>query len=114
MHVRAAARDAVECVRDQVDLENRMERAPIAMVAAAAGVGYVLGGGLFTPFTARVLGLGLRVGLRLVVMPLLAERLVGFAQGDVAPETPVGTHARKSRSSNGNGKHRGLRDELKE
>ena len=43
------ARGAVTDLSDTLDLKGRVERNPYGMVAAALGVGYVLGGGLFTP-----------------------------------------------------------------
>ena len=44
-----------------MDLPGRVDRHPYGMVAAALGAGYVLGGGLFTPTTARLLRLGFKV-----------------------------------------------------
>jgi len=44
------------------------------------GAGYVLGGGLFTPLTERLVKTVLRVGLRFVVMPVLEREIVGAAQ----------------------------------
>jgi predicted lysophospholipase L1 biosynthesis ABC-type transport system permease subunit len=72
------ALDAV--VGAKAGVERRLERSPYGTVAAALGIGYVLGGGVFSPLTARALGLGLRLGLRLVVLPILTEQLVGFVQ----------------------------------
>ena len=40
----------------------------------AVGVGFVLGGGLFTRLTATIVGAGLRVGL-MAALPLLKEEL---------------------------------------
>jgi hypothetical protein len=54
-----------------VDLRGRVQRHPIAMVAAAAGVGYVLGGGLFSPTTGRLL----KLGLRLAIIPFVKNQL---------------------------------------
>ncbi len=83
-----ATRDAVARVKEQVDLEGRVERSPYGTVAIALGVGYVLGGGLFSPLTGRTLSLGLRLGLRLVVLPIVAEQLLGFAGSVVAGDAP--------------------------
>lgn len=57
-----------------IDLRGRVQRNPIGMVAAALGVGYVLGGGLFSPFTGRLV----RYGLRLAVIPLVKSQLSGI------------------------------------
>lgn len=54
-----------------IDLKGRVQRNPIAMVAAAAGVGYVIGGGLFSPVTARLL----KVGVRLALIPFIKSQL---------------------------------------
>jgi hypothetical protein len=51
------------------------------MVLAALGVGYVLGGGLFSPFTGRVLS----IGLRLAVIPLVKSQLAAMAGAAAQP-----------------------------
>jgi hypothetical protein len=38
-------------------------------------MGYVLGGGLFTPLTSRIVALGLRIGIRLAVLPMLKDEI---------------------------------------
>lgn len=71
--------DASSAVRDlgqTLDLRGRVERNPYGMVAAALGVGYVLGGGLFTPLTARII----RLGVRLAALPLVKDELMGMAE----------------------------------
>jgi hypothetical protein len=40
------------------------------MVAAAAGLGFVLGGGLFRPLAARIF----RTGVRLAILPLVRHQ----------------------------------------
>lgn len=48
---------------DLVGSASRLVREkPLAAAAVVFGVGYVLGGGLFSRFTGRLLGVGLRVG----------------------------------------------------
>jgi hypothetical protein len=54
-----------------IDLRGRVERNPLGMVLAAVGVGYVLGGGLFSPLTGRLV----RVGIRLALIPLVKSQL---------------------------------------
>ena len=44
------------------------------MVAGALAVGFVMGGGLFTRLTARIAGVGLRMGLA-AAWPLLQQEL---------------------------------------
>src|SRR4051812_5214327 len=50
--------------------EREMRDRPWRTSAMALGAGYLLGGGLFSPLTARLLALGVRVGLRVGVTPL--------------------------------------------
>jgi hypothetical protein len=64
-----------------IDLRGRVERNPIGMVLAAAGVGYVLGGGLFSPLTARLV----RYGLRLAIIPLVKSQIEALAGAGPAP-----------------------------
>jgi hypothetical protein len=44
------------------------------------GVGYVLGGGLFSRLTARIVGTGLRIGLRTALLPFVTEGLLVLGQ----------------------------------
>ena len=57
-----------------LDIEGRLQRNPYGMVAGALAVGFVLGGGLFTRLTARIAGVGLRMGLA-AAWPLLQQEL---------------------------------------
>ncbi|MDY7225142.1 hypothetical protein [Hyalangium rubrum] len=70
------ARSAVSDLGQTLDIKGRVDRHPYGMVAAALGVGYVLGGGLFTPLTARIL----RLGVRLAALPFVKDELVGMAE----------------------------------
>lgn len=76
-----AFKDAVSSratdISQSIDLRGRVQRNPIAMVAAAAGIGYLLGGGLFSPMTARLV----RYGLRLAIIPLVKSQLSGIIGG---------------------------------
>ena len=78
------------------EVRRRVRRHPYAMVAAALGVGYVLGGGLFSRTTARFLG----VAGRVAALPLIRSELVGLAEAmlsgsadseDDARHTPQGS-----------------------
>lgn len=69
-------RATVDELRRTVDLKGRVDRHPYGMVAAALGVGYVLGGGLFTGLTARVI----RLGLRVAALPVVKEELLSMAE----------------------------------
>jgi hypothetical protein len=68
-------RDTVNELKERLDIDGRVARNPYGMMAAALGVGYVLGGGLFSPLTARLVGLGMRMGLRLAAIPFLENEL---------------------------------------
>jgi hypothetical protein len=68
-------RETVNDIKERLDIDGRVARNPYGMIAAALGVGYVLGGGLFSPLTARLVGLGMRMGLRLAAIPFLENEL---------------------------------------
>ena len=70
------ARGAVTDLNATLDLKGRVDRNPYMMLAAAFGVGYVLGGGLFTRTTARVI----RLGVRLAALPMVKDELLGMAE----------------------------------
>lgn len=48
---------------------------PFRTVGIAAGAGFVLGGGLFTPLSFRTLRSGIHLALRLAVLPALTRGL---------------------------------------
>lgn len=74
-------------------VQARVEKHPYGMLAAAFGVGYVIGGGLFTPTTGRILGLG----ARLVGVPMVRNALLDLA------EAAVDGLLQKSAADSGNG-----------
>lgn len=74
------ARGAVDDLSQTLDFRNRVQKHPYLMLAAAAGVGYILGGGLFTTLTARLL----RVGIRLAAIPFVKDELANIAEGAFA------------------------------
>lgn len=84
------ARSAVSGLSETLDLKGRVDRNPYGMVLAAVGVGYVLGGGLFTPLTARIL----KLGVRLAALPFVKDELISMAesalQGYQAGQSSVG------------------------
>jgi len=78
-----------EALRDEglpVDIAGYVARHPYKTVAAALGIGYALGGGIFTPLTSRLLRLGLRIGVRTALLPILkgelSELAAAFTSGD--------------------------------
>jgi hypothetical protein len=52
---------------------------PAGAMAAALGVGYLVGGGVFTRLTSRLLRLALRVGVQFAVLPVLEQELATLA-----------------------------------
>lgn len=73
------ARSAVADLGATLDLKGRVDRNPYGMMAAALGVGYILGGGLFTPTTARLI----RLGVRLAALPFVKDELLAMAENAV-------------------------------
>lgn len=61
-------------------LARQTREHPGRSVALAIGVGYVLGGGVFSRLTARILGTGIRIGLRTALVPFVTESLVALGQ----------------------------------
>lgn len=74
------ARGAVQDIGARIDLQGRVQRNPYGMVLAAVGVGYVLGGGLFTPMTARLV----RLGVRLAALPFVKDELFNMAEAAIS------------------------------
>jgi hypothetical protein len=66
--------DTPATLREVLDIEGRLQRNPYGMVAGALAIGFVMGGGLFTRLTARIAGVGLRMGLA-AAWPLLQQEL---------------------------------------
>ena len=69
-------RQAATDFQDKLDLQRRIERSPYLTLAAAAGVGYVLGGGLLSRFTGRAL----RWGVKLMLLPMLRNELAALGE----------------------------------
>jgi hypothetical protein len=79
-HVWDRTRDSVSDIGHALDIQGRVQRNPYGTVAAAVGIGYVLGGGLFSPLTARIVRLGIRIGLRLAVLPLVKQEIAEMVE----------------------------------
>ncbi len=73
------ANSALNGMADAVGLTPQVEKAPYAMLGAALGVGYIVGGGLFTPTTARLV----RLGMKLAAIPQVRDRLLDIAEAAV-------------------------------
>ncbi len=53
-------------------VSREVDQRPIRTALISVGAGYLLGGGLFTPLTARLVGTGLRLALRTLALPAIA------------------------------------------
>jgi hypothetical protein len=80
----SALSESVTNFSESIDLRGRVQRAPLAMVGAAVGVGYVLGGGLFSSTTGRLL----KVGIAAIVLPFVKRQLATMA-GSATSSTPA-------------------------
>ena len=60
-------------------LSQQMKEHPGRTVAAALGAGYLVGGGLFSRFTARIAEIGMRIGLRVALVPFVTQSVVALA-----------------------------------
>src|SRR5258708_30613116 len=72
-----------------VDLRGRILRNPLGMMAAGLGLGYLLGGGLFTPLTKKLV----RVSLRGAILPRVRGPLFTIA-GPAAAAPPSSRSSR--------------------
>lgn len=70
-------------IRRKTDFSEAIQKHPIRSVCIAAGVGYLLGGGLFSPLTGRLL----KVGGRAMLLPILRNQFESMVAG-------ASTHAR--------------------
>ncbi len=70
-------------------LKARVDQHPYGALAAAVGVGYALGGGIFTPLTARLVRFGLRIGLRAALLPIVTEQISELVEGVVRGKEEV-------------------------
>jgi hypothetical protein len=78
--MRDLANDVAEVGRDlrqRVDLSRSVQEHPFRVVLIATGVGYVLGGGLFTPLTGQIV----RAGARALLLPILRNQLEATLTG---------------------------------
>ncbi len=73
------ANDALNGLADATGLSEKVEQNPYGMVAAALGVGYVAGGGLFSPLTMRLI----KLGLKAATIPAVQERLFSIAEAAI-------------------------------
>jgi hypothetical protein len=92
-------RDTFSEVTHTLDIKGRLTRNPYGTLAAAVGVGYILGGGFFTPLTGRLVRLGMKLGVRLALIPLLNEEAAKLVSNVLAGD--------EAADENGNGRSKG-------
>jgi len=66
---------------------RQIQEHPIRSLAAALGIGFVLGGGLSSRFTASIVA----TGLRMAVVPLIVESLVALGDGFLSQQKETQT-----------------------
>jgi hypothetical protein len=71
------AQAAVADLGEALAWRERVRERPVLTLLGAAGLGYLLAGGLFTPTTGRLL----RAGMRLAALPLVRDELLGLLEG---------------------------------
>lgn len=79
-HILDESRDLVSDAAAVLDIRGRMERKPYQTLLIAAGIGFVLGGGLFTSLTGTLL----RTGLRVAALPILKNQLASIAEAAIS------------------------------
>ena len=74
----SALRQRIDGWRDT--LSEQINEHPVRTVAIALGTGYLLAGGLFTRLTARLVMLGMRIGLRVGGPRLVTQSVVALRE----------------------------------
>lgn len=67
--------DDTPAFRDPWGLGQQYKQSPYSVLAGAVGLGFVLGGGLFTRLTAKIVGVGLRVCV-MAALPAVQKELI--------------------------------------
>jgi ElaB/YqjD/DUF883 family membrane-anchored ribosome-binding protein len=75
----SAVSDARQSIEGMVsDWREMVDEHPWRALGMALGAGYVVGGGLLSPLTGRILYGALRVGFRLAALPLVRDEVMGL------------------------------------
>jgi hypothetical protein len=69
-----------------VRLSDQMTKSPFLLLGGAFGAGYLIGGGLASPLTGRLLRLSGALAWRLMILPALQQKL----RATLAAQAPVG------------------------
>lgn len=70
------ARASGQGLMDVANIRERVAQNPYGMAAAAVGIGYLLGGGLFTRTTGNLV----RLGMKVAAIPLVRNELIALAE----------------------------------
>lgn len=71
--LREDVRDLIRQAREKRIIERTYRHNPYIVLAAAAGLGYIAGGGLVSPFTRRIT----RIGMKALFVPIAAAQFKG-------------------------------------
>jgi hypothetical protein len=75
----AAVSDARQSVTSLLDdWTDMVQESPLKALGLALAAGYVVGGGLLTTLTGRLLLGGARIGFRLAALPMVRDELMGL------------------------------------
>lgn len=70
-----------------LELSDRVRRQPYQSLLIAAGIGYIIGGGLFTRLTMNAV----RMGMRMSMLPMIQQELMGAAEAYMRPQPQPNT-----------------------
>lgn len=77
--LREEIQGVIEHVREKHLLERYYKENPYVVLAAAAGVGYILGGGTFSPFSRRIA----RIGMKALILPIAASQIKNLSNKEL-------------------------------
>jgi hypothetical protein len=81
-------RCSVEVLAERLDLSGRIERHPGKALVLALAAGYIVGGGLLTRLTARLLWAGVRIGGRMATVPFVRNEIWNLVDSMAAKNEP--------------------------
>jgi hypothetical protein len=62
-------------------MSRQAKNHPGRTVALALGAGYLVGGGLASRLTARIIGAGMRIGLSMISLPVVSRGMMVLGRG---------------------------------
>lgn len=77
----ASVDDAKQSVESMIEtVRTELDERPWRTLGLAVGAGYILGGGLLTPLTFRLLTSAVKIGVRVAALPIVGEEIKGFVE----------------------------------